>query len=139
LLRGQVVRAPADGSSGDVRRPKAGHCRVHDGSGNLAAIARLESGRLHPEPAPGAAADGPAQMFGDAWEWTGSAYLPYPGFRPLPGALGEYNGKFMCGQLVMRGGSCATPSRHIRPSYRNFFPPGARWQFAGIRLARGSA
>ncbi len=95
-----------------------------------------EDGHFHPRPAPRTGATGPVQMFGDLWEWTCSPYVAYPGYRPQPGALGEYNGKFMVNQMTLRGGSCATPLTHIRRTYRNFFPPNARWQFTGIRLAR---
>ena len=94
----------------------------------------VESGRMHPAAAlPGRALQ---QLLGSAWEWTSSAYAPYPGFRAASGALGEYNGKFMANQYVLRGGSCATPASHIRLSYRNFFYPHQRWQFSGVRLAK---
>ena len=97
----------------------------------------VESRRYHPAPLTDAAPDQSlSQMFGDVWQWTQSAYAPYPGFRPATGAVGEYNGKFMCNQYVLRGGSCATARAHIRRTYRNFFPADARWQFMGIRLAQ---
>ncbi|MFT5050672.1 MAG: ergothioneine biosynthesis protein EgtB [Chlamydiales bacterium] len=95
----------------------------------------LESDEFHPRPS----TSGPGtldQLFGDLWEWTSSSYAAYPGYRAPGGALGEYNGKFMCNQYVLRGGSCATSKRHLRSTYRNFFPADARWQFSGIRLAR---
>jgi ergothioneine biosynthesis protein EgtB len=94
-------------------------------AGNL-----LEAGHWHP------VASDASQFFGDAWEWTASSYAPYPGFTPLAGSLGEYNGKFMCNQMTVRGGSCVTSADHIRASYRSFFYPDARWQFLGFRLAR---
>lgn len=100
------------------------------GEGNF-----VEDGHFHPQPLQ-KNSEGLKQMYGDVWEWTMSAYEPYPGYQPLPGALGEYNGKFMCSQYVLRGGSCATSKTHIRKTYRNFFYPDARWQFNGFRLAR---
>jgi ergothioneine biosynthesis protein EgtB len=99
--------------------------------GNLA-----ETGRFHVEAGASGSGGELSQIYGDVWEWTASPYSGYPGYRPPPGAIGEYNGKFMCNQYVLRGGSCATPRSHLRTTYRNFFPPKARWQFTGIRLAR---
>jgi ergothioneine biosynthesis protein EgtB len=104
------------------------------GRANLA-----DRGAFHPLPAEDTNHIEPVQMFGDVWEWTQSSYSAYPGYRALPGAVGEYNGKFMINQYVLRGGSCATPAGHVRASYRNFFPTDAQWQFTGLRLARDAA
>ena len=106
--------------------------------GNLLDAESLATAPLHPTtaPAPNSRGVEMRQCFGDVWEWTGSAYLPYPRFHAAEGAIGEYNGKFMSNQIVLRGGACITPSDHVRASYRNFFYPHQRWMFAGVRLAR---
>ena len=120
IARWLGARLPSEAEWEHAAAPRALH-------GNFA-----DDDRLHPDRAVGAW----AQLYGDVWEWTASSYSAYPGYRPLPGALGEYNGKFMSGQHVLRGGSCFTPADHVRATYRNFFPPGARWQMTGVRLAR---
>jgi ergothioneine biosynthesis protein EgtB len=121
------ARLPTEAEWETVARPRAI-------DGNL-----LERGALTPLPARpherAREASPITQIFGDVWEWTASPYVAYPRFAPLEGALGEYNGKFMCNQIVLRGGSCFTPRSHLRATYRNFFPPDARWQMSGIRLA----
>jgi ergothioneine biosynthesis protein EgtB len=110
----------------------AARTQATEPKGNL-----LESNHFQPVPSQEPAPEGRlAQLWGDVWEWTQSSYNAYPGYRPWEGLVGEYNGKFMCQQYVLRGGSCATPQGHLRASYRNFFPPGAQWQFSGLRLAR---
>jgi ergothioneine biosynthesis protein EgtB len=122
---GARLPTEAEWESAGAPQPLAGHF--------------LEESRFHPA-APAEDDSGPfVQLHGEVWQWTGSPYVGYPGYRPAAGALGEYNGKFMCNQLVLRGASCATPRSHARPTYRNFFPPDARWQFSGIRLARDLA
>ena len=109
----------------------ARHFDLRAGDGHFA-----DQGVYHPSGPAGDPGEALQQMFGTVWEWTQSAYAPYPGYRPAAGAVGEYNGKFMCNQFVLRGGSCVTPAGHVRASYRNFFPPEAQWQFSGLRLAR---
>jgi ergothioneine biosynthesis protein EgtB len=122
---GARLPTEAEWETAAARQPVAGHF--------------LEAGRLRPSVAPAADDCGPLfQLFGDVWQWTSSPYVGYPGYRPAAGALGEYNGKFMCNQLVLRGASCATPRGHARRTYRNFFPADARWQFTGIRVAQES-
>ena len=115
----------------EVEWERAARALRAPGRANLA-----DRGVFHPMPSQAPSPGEPVQMYGDVWEWTQSSYGAYPGYRPATGAVGEYNGKFMCNQYVLRGGSCATPAGHVRASYRNFFPPEAQWQFSGVRLAR---
>ncbi len=121
-------------ASPDIRRPHHPETALLDRSEAPRVRNLLETANLHPTPAPNL--PGLHQIFGDTWEWTSSGYTGYPGYQPLPGALGEYNGKFMSSQIILRGGSCVTPATHIRATYRNFFPPATRWQFSGLRLAK---
>ena len=129
LPAGRVCASPLN-SSGNTR---PGTLSIPSEAAGSAAN-MLESTSLQPTPAP--QARGLQQVYGDVWEWTSSGYTGYPGYKPLPGALGEYNGKFMSSQVILRGGSCVTPATHIRATYRNFFPPATRWQFSGLRLAK---
>ena len=135
LGRKEIAIAGANVAGG--RRARA--ATQHELVAHELAVVFADRGAFHPLPQKEPVGTEPVQMFGDVWEWTQSAYLPYPGYRPLPGAVGEYNGKFMCNQFVLRGGSCATPPGHIRATYRNFFFPHQRWQFTGLRLAEDAA